>query len=68
MWGQMALPAGRSGPGPTCQPPRRNVGSPPPSRLHLRRPLSRFDPRAHVGRSSLYILALVTLLRAILKP
>jgi hypothetical protein len=38
--------------------PRRSVGSPPPPRLHLRRPLSRFDPRAHDGRSGLYISAL----------
>ena len=68
MWGQMALPVGRSGPGPTCQPPRRNVGSPPLPRLHLRRPLSRFDPMAHIGRSGLYIPAPATLSGAILKP
>ena len=56
--------------GPTCRPPgptyrplglwahlsasASHVGSPPPPRLHLRRSLSRFDPRAHDGRSSLY--------------
>ena len=34
-----------------------NVGSPPPPRLHLSHPLSRFDLRAHVGRSGLYISA-----------
>ena len=44
-------------PGPTYQPPCHNVGSPPPPRLHLRRSLSRFDSRAHVGRSGLYIPA-----------
>ena len=49
---------GRLAPGPTYQPPRRNVGSPPPPRLHLHRPLSRFDPRAHVGRFGLYKPAL----------
>ena len=56
-WTHPALPAGQPAPRPTCQPPRRNVGSLPPPRLHLCRPLSRFDPRAHVGCSSLYILA-----------
>ena len=30
---------------------------PPPLRMHLSRCLSRFDPRAHVGPSGLYILA-----------
>ena len=34
--------------------PPLNVGSPLPPRLHLRRPLSQFDPRAHVGRCGLY--------------
>ena len=52
-----APPTGRLAPGAHCQPPCCNVGSPPPPRLHLRRPLSRFDPRAHVGRSGLYISA-----------
>jgi hypothetical protein len=47
-------------PGAHRQPPRRNVGSPPPPRLHLYRPLSRFDPRAHDGRSDLYIPAPTT--------
>ena len=44
------------------------VGSPPPPRLHLRYPLSQFDPRAHVGRFGLYILAPATPSGAILKP
>ena len=57
MWGWPATPAGRLVPRPTCQPLHCNVGSPLPPRLHLRRSLSRFDPRAHVGRSSLYISA-----------
>jgi hypothetical protein len=30
------------------------VGFPPPLRLHLRRSLSRFDPRAHVAPLELY--------------
>ena len=47
MWGRPA-PCG-----PTYQ-PRRYVGFPPPPRMHLRRCLSRFDPRAHVGPSGLY--------------
>ena len=46
--------------------PRCYVGSLLPPRLHLCRPLSWFDPRAHVGRSSLYIPAPATLLRHIL--
>ena len=33
-------PLGRAAFGPTYQPPRRNVSSPPPPRLHLHRPLS----------------------------
>ena len=48
--------------------PPLNVGSPPAPRLHLRRPLSQFDPRAHIGRSGLYIPAPATLAGAILKP
>ena len=48
--------------------PRCYVGSPPPRRLHLRHPLSRFGPRSHVECSRLYIPALATLPRAILKP
>ena len=39
--------------GPTYQ-PRRYIGFPPPPRVHLRRCLSRFDPRAHVEPSGLY--------------
>jgi hypothetical protein len=46
---------GRPTPGATRQPLSRYVGFPPPPRLHLRRSLSWFDPRAHVGRSGLYI-------------
>jgi hypothetical protein len=37
-------PAGPWGPRVS---PRRYIGSPPPPRMHLRRSLSRFDPRAH---------------------
>ena len=48
--------------------PHCYVGSPPPPRLHLHRPLSWFDPRAHVGRFGLYILAPATLPGAVLKP
>jgi len=68
MWGQLAPLAGHPAPGPTCQSPHHNVGFPPPPRLHLRHPLSWFDPRAHVGRSGLYIPAPATLPEAILKP
>ena len=42
--------------GPTYQ-SATYVGSLPPLRVHLSRCLSRFDPRAHVGPSGLYILA-----------
>ena len=52
-----APPAGRPASRAHRHPSRRNVGSPSPPRLQLHRPLSRFDPRAHVGRSSLYISA-----------
>ena len=34
--------------------PHCYVGSPPPPRLHLRHPLSQFDPRAHDGYLGLY--------------
>jgi len=54
MWGRLAPPAGRLALGPTCQPPRCYVGSPPPPMMHLRHCLSRFDPRAHVGPLGLY--------------
>ena len=57
MWGRPAPPIGRPDPGAHCQPPHHNDSSPPPPRMHLRRPLSWFDPRAHIGRSSLYIPA-----------
>ena len=60
MWGQPAPPVGRLAPRAHCQPLHHNVGSPPPPRMHLRHPLSRFDPRAHVGRSGLYIPAPAT--------
>ena len=43
-----------SAPRPTYQPLCQNVGSPPSPRLHLRHPLSWFDPRAHVGPFGLY--------------
>ena len=62
--GYQAPPAGRPAPRPTYQPPHCNIGSPPPPRLHLRCSLSRFDPRAHVGRSSLYISSPAPLLKA----
>jgi hypothetical protein len=45
---------GRPAPRPTCQPPRCYISFLPPPKLHLRRSLSRFDPRAHVVRSILY--------------
>ena len=61
MWGQPAPPAGHPAPQATYQPPRRYVDSPPPPRLHLRRSLSWFDPRAHDGCSGLYISALAPL-------
>ena len=44
-------------PGAHLSAPRCYVSSPPSPKLHLRHPLSWFDPRAHVRRSSLYILA-----------
>ena len=50
-------PVGHPAPRATRQPPLPYVGSPPPLRLHLRRSLSRFDPRAHIGRFGLYISA-----------
>ena len=68
MWSRLAPTVGHPAPWPTCQPPRRNVGSPPPPRLHLHCPLSRFDPRAYIGRFGLYIPAPAILPRAILKP
>ena len=50
-WASQPKPlAGR----PALEPAR----PPPPLRLHLHRSLSRFDPRAHVGRSGLYISAI----------
>ena len=57
MWGRLAPPVGRPAPRPVYQHLRCNVGSPPPPMLHLRRSLSQFDPRAHDGRSSLYMSA-----------
>jgi hypothetical protein len=51
----LAPPASRSALRAIRQPLPRYVGFPPPSRLHLRHSLSRFDPRAHIGRSRLYI-------------
>ena len=48
--------------------PHCYVGSPPPLRLHLHRPLSRFDPRAHYGRSGLYKQPYTPLPEASLKP
>ena len=68
MWGRLAPPIGHLAPRPTYQPSRGIVGSPPPPRLHLRSPLSRFDPKAHIERSGLYILAPATIAGAILKP
>ena len=53
-------PVGRLVPWAHMSAPPSNVGSPPPPRLHLHRPLSRFDPRAHVGRSGLHIPAPAT--------
>ena len=59
---------------PTYMPPARHgphvilrcyVGSLPPPMLHLRRSLSRFDPRAHDGRSGLYIPAPIPLPQAL---
>ena len=57
MWGRSATLSRHPAPcGPTYQ-PRRYVGFPPPPRMHLRRCLRRFDPRAHVGPLGLYNLA-----------
>jgi hypothetical protein len=42
------------------------VDFPPPPRLHLHRSLSRFDPRAHVASSGLYIQPCTPLTAAIL--
>jgi hypothetical protein len=54
MWGRPAPPAGRLAPvGPTYH-PCCYVGFSPPPKVHLRRFLSRFDPRAHVASSELY--------------
>ena len=58
-----APPVGCLAPRPTYQPPRRNVDSPPPPRLHLRHPLSWFNPRAQDWCSFLYISAPTTPLR-----
>ena len=63
MWGQLAPPAGRLAPRAYYQPPHHNVSSPPPPWMILRCPLSQFDPRAHVGRSGLYISATTPLRR-----
>ena len=52
-----APPVGHPAPGTTYQPSHCIVDSPPPPRLHIRRSLSWFDPRAHIGRSGLYISA-----------
>ena len=68
MWGWPAPPRGRLTYGPPMSASYCYVGSRPPPRLHLHRPLSRFDLRAHVGHSGLYIPAPATLPRAILKP
>jgi hypothetical protein len=54
MWGWQTPPAGRSACGPLRQSPNCYGGSPLTPRLHLRRSLSRFDPRAHVASSGLY--------------
>ena len=66
--GKMPPPVSHPAPRAHQSAPRCYVGSPPPPMLHLRRPLSRFDPMAHVGRFGLYILAPAILSRAILKP
>ena len=50
----LAPPVSRPDPRAHLSDPRCNVGSLPPSRMHLRHPLSWFDPRAHVGWSGLY--------------
>jgi hypothetical protein len=54
MWGQLAPPIGRPAPrgGPRLSASRTFLL--PTPRLHLRRPSSRFDPRAHVGPLVLY--------------
>jgi hypothetical protein len=55
IWGRPDPPADRPTPWPHMSVPLRYVDYPPPPRLHLHHSLSRFDPRAHVGRSELYI-------------
>ena len=52
--GRPAPPVSHPAPRAHLSAPRCYVESPPPPRLHLCHPLSRFDPRAHVGRSGLY--------------
>ena len=68
MWGQPAPPVGQPAHGTYLLVSASNVGSQPPLRSNLRHPLSWFDPRGHVGRFGLYILAPTTLPKAILKP
>ena len=58
--GRPAPPACRLAPGVHLLAPCCYVGSPPPPRLHLCRCLIPFDPRAHIRRSGLYILAPIT--------